>query len=320
MGANSHDAQWPDSERDDNQTGDEESDSDSSIQASRPGSPTRTEPTNRESGNETEEQGLLGFGTKPNTGCVTVGKTTKDKFINGYGKAGFRIYKIEHQPSYNCDTDKLSVINGFGKQLGMLRDQRTGKYKYNSRNCVDIFRVAIKDNVADGLYGPESLDPDTKGDRRWTDVYIWVGWRDPADQEVVRYSWETRTTARRLWGQEEADRNIYNAAWRAHMLFTENAGPQLSRDETPGLLQEYIQQQRQQSAALDPIRQSSVTSDIIRPSIEIGSDQNQSHGRGIRSQPNRAGGASMFSFDEQRELKNTLVLIQQALSRMSVGL
>ncbi|KAJ4136640.1 hypothetical protein NW765_017756 [Fusarium oxysporum] len=165
---------------------DNESEADFEPPADRPSSQKTAKPTKRQrvdtpeseasEDEETDEsvtideEALSGFGTDVKTDCITVGKTTKDVYINAYGRKGARIYKIEDQPDCDCDVDELPVINGHKKQLGMLIYEDTGKYKYTRRHVAAVYGIAFQDDIENGVYGPSSLDPAEKGDRRWADI------------------------------------------------------------------------------------------------------------------------------------------------------
>lgn len=312
-------------EPDGNQTTDEESGDDVPDPSRR----KKTKSTSKQRGNGTEsedshdegyesatfsEEALSGFGTNAKTDCITVGKTKKDLYINGYGRKHARIYKIEDQPRFNCNEDELPVINDFNVQLGM-RKNKAGQFIYTKRHIVDVYGVAFEDDVQNGVYGPDVLDPAEKGDQRWSPMYVWIAWRDPDDPKVVTRTWETRTTARRLW-RGKADMMLYLAAWEADKRYNDSGVRSMSRDVTPGLIRNYIAEQRQLSPDIEPPRQSSVLPDDIMPSIEIGSKQHQSHSRGIKAQPQRASKSSRSLPPEQRFAQMFMAAFETTLSRM----
>ncbi|KAF4338873.1 hypothetical protein FBEOM_7224 [Fusarium beomiforme] len=294
----------------------------------------KTKTTDRQRGNVTEsevsggeeadksvtinEEALSLFGTAARkTDCITLGKTKKDVYINAYGRKGARIYKIEDQPDSKCNVKELPEINGFGKQLGMLKDA-TGKYIYTRRHVAAVYGIAFQDDVENGVYGPDSLDPAEKGDRRWADMYVWIGWRNPDKPDMETRSWETRTTARRLW-RKKTDMMIFMAAWEADKRYNDSGERAMSREVTPSLIQNYISQQREESVEPDLPRQPSVPSESIRPSIETSSIQNQPQRVSIRKQPKRAGRASSNLPSEREQLAEILKSLQQVLSQMSIG-
>ncbi|KAL7754813.1 hypothetical protein ACKLNR_015153 [Fusarium oxysporum f. sp. zingiberi] len=313
---------------------DNESEADFEPPADRPSSQKTAKPTRRQrvdtpeseasEDEETDEsvtideEALSGFGTDVKTDCITVGKTTKDVYINAYGRKGARIYKIEDQPDCDCDVDELPVINGHKKQLGMLIYEDTGKYKYTRRHVAAVYGIAFQDDIENGVYGPSSLDPAEKGDRRWADMYVWIGWRDPNNSKKVTRSWETRTTARRLW-RKKTDMMLYLAAWEADKRYNDSGVRATSRKVTPSLIQNYIRQQREESLEVDIPRQPSVSRESIMPSIETSGTQNQPQRVSIRKQPQQASRVSSNPPTAQEKLTEILQSLQQMLSQMRIS-
>ncbi|KAM0293725.1 hypothetical protein ACHAPM_011511 [Fusarium culmorum] len=305
-------------ERDGNETTDDESEGE--FQGPAPRSTTRKREQWKEIETEASEdaetidqEALYGFGTNAKTGCETVGRTTRDRFINAYGDKQHRIYKLEDFPHYGCVVKNVKVINDEGKQLGMKKDGKN--WVYTRRHVAGVYGIAFQDDVIAKRYGPSALDPDLHSDRPWMTTYIWVGWRDPKDQNIVQRSWETRTTARRIWGKK-TDMMIFNGACEADMRYNSTGQRVMSRDGTPGLIQEYIARQREESVAFDVPRQPSVPVESITPSIETDSIQNRPNRPGVRNQRSQATTSFNNQVTGQREIIQYLETMQQSLMQL----
>jgi hypothetical protein len=322
-GAESDGNKSSDEETYSNASADEESDDDFQDPSPRSSSQKSKKPTRRQRWNDTEsvtsvedemidEEALSGFGTNVKTGCTTVGRTKRDIYINGYGDKGSRIYKLEDQPHHGCKVDNLDVINASKMQLGMLKDEETEKWIYTRRHVAAVYGVAFQDDIENGVYGPESLNPNHKNDRRWSDMYVWIGWRDPVNPKIVNRSWETRTTARRLW-RKKTDMMLYLAAWEAEKRYNEykESGVRAtSRDVTPGLIQNYIAQQRELSVPLEIPRQPSVPGETVMPSIETDNTQNRPRGANIQNQPGQSTNISSNQSAGQTQILRLLQSMQ----------
>ncbi|PCD24115.1 hypothetical protein FGRA07_11391 [Fusarium graminearum] len=261
-----------------------------------------------------DPEALNGFSANGKKDCTTVGRTTKNRYINAYGRKHHCIYKLEDFPQSGCEVDKLPVINGYGKQLGPKKNG--GKWVYGPQHVAGVYGIAYQDNVEDDIIGVAALDPKTNNKSPWTTTYILVGWRDPNDQNIVTRCWETRTTARRLW-KTRADKLIYNGACQAQMRYENARQGVISRDITPDLIQKYIAQQREESVGLDVYRQPSVPIESITPSIETDSIRNRPNRRGVWNQRSQSTTSFNNQVTGQTEIRKTLEAMQEALMQLT---
>ena len=170
-----------------------------------------------------------------------------------YGPPNASLYKWMQSniwPDYPANTPDIMV-----DRLGEEKNPKTGKYRYGFNSVVSLQGVAI-------YYDPnkpenrncewwETLDPvfqearkkekeglgHTKARLCYPNTYIKVKWLLDGS---TRYSWETRTTVRRLWGKNNnrlADQDIYKAARINQSRYDQvqrGSRPALDRSASPG--------------------------------------------------------------------------------------
>ncbi|KAI9706223.1 MAG: hypothetical protein M1812_008237 [Candelaria pacifica] len=194
-------------------------------------------------------------------------------FIMQYGPSNLAKYRL--QSSTDVDFSEDPDTHDFGSpknNLGQLRDPETRLYVRKRQEIHAVQGVAwvydeMKHEDPLKLMEPKKNKNDK---RRFPNTRVKVSWWF---DNKKHYSWETRTSFRRLWGKkpEVGDRAIYLAA-QAQMVRHERfaAGERSAMNISPSPNPEINRLIKEESADLDP--------NAARPSIEVPQTSNNQKG------------------------------------------
>jgi hypothetical protein len=177
------------------------------------------------------------------------------QFINMYGKRSHARYRLEPfaaTTEYEANPPKEDESCAENRP-GEAKDGRV--FRYNGRHAVEIHGVAFRSNGgAASRQDLEQINPDSKKPgSRYPHTYVRISWK--IGDDTVR-SWETRTTLRRCWGKDVADKGIYQAALQCENRYAEATGNDHiggSRSPSVGFIQNFPNLHREPS---EPVQSS----------------------------------------------------------------